>query len=44
LYRKIGKQDYDQPELYHMVLNMARVGLDDAVDTIIRSATTFINK
>ncbi len=36
LYRKIGKQDYDQPELYHLVLNMARVDLDDAVETIIR--------
>jgi len=41
LYRKIGKQDYDHPELYHMVLNMARVDLDDAVDTIIRSAISF---
>ena len=36
LYRKIGKQDYDQPELYHLVLNMAKVDLDDAVETIIR--------
>lgn len=36
LYRKIGKQDYDQPELYHMVLNMARVDLDDAVQMILQ--------
>lgn len=42
LYRKIGKQDYDHPELYHMVINMARVDLEDAVDTIIRSAASFI--
>jgi len=35
LYRKIGKQDYDQPELYHLVINMARVDLDDAVRMII---------
>jgi cytidylate kinase len=34
LYRKIGKQDYDQPELYHLVINMARVDLDEAVDMI----------
>ena len=35
LYRKIGKQDYDRPELYHLVLNMAKVDLDDAVAAII---------
>lgn len=34
LYRKIGKQDYDQPELYHLVINMARVELDEAVQMI----------
>ena len=39
LYKKIGKQDYDHPELYHMVLNMAKMDLDDAVATITRSAT-----
>ena len=38
LYKKIGKQDYDHPELYHMVINMAKVELEDAVTTIIRSA------
>jgi cytidylate kinase len=36
LYRKIGKQDYDQPELYHLVINMARVDLEEAADFIIR--------
>lgn len=36
LYRKIGKQDYDQPELYHLVINMAKVELDQAVETIVR--------
>jgi cytidylate kinase len=36
LYRKIGKQDYDQPELYHLVINMARIDLDEAADLIIR--------
>ena len=35
LYRKIGKQDYDQPELYHMVINMARVDLEEAIQLIL---------
>jgi len=39
LYKKIGKQDYEHPELYHMVINMAKMGLEEAVSTIIRSAT-----
>jgi cytidylate kinase len=30
LYRKIGKTDYDAPELYHMVLNMADLELEAA--------------
>ena len=38
LYRRIGKQDYDHPELYHLVLNMAKVDIDDAVETITRLA------
>lgn len=40
LYRKIGKQDYDQPELYHLVINMARIDLDEAADLIIRLVTS----
>lgn len=36
LYRKIGKQDYDQPELYHLVINMARIDLERAADLILR--------
>lgn len=34
LYRKIGKQDFDQPSLYHLVINMARVSMDQAFDLI----------
>ena len=34
LYRKIGKLDYDQPELYHLVINMAKVTMDEAVGLI----------
>jgi len=30
LYRKIGKTDYDNPFLYHMVLNRSRVSLEQA--------------
>jgi cytidylate kinase len=36
LYRKIGKQDFDQPELYNLVINMARVDLDVAVQMILQ--------
>jgi cytidylate kinase len=31
LYRRIGKEDYDNPELYHLVLNMSRMDLDTAL-------------
>ncbi len=30
LFRKIGKTDYDKPQLYHMVLNMRRLNLETA--------------
>jgi cytidylate kinase len=30
LYKKLGKTDYDNPELYHLVLNMGRISLDKA--------------
>lgn len=32
LYRKLGKQDYDRPSLYHLVMNMSRLSIDKAVD------------
>ena len=31
LYKKLGKTDYDNPELYHLVLNMNRVHLEKAL-------------
>lgn len=34
LYRKFGKDDYNDPSLYHMVLNMSRVSLEKAVDIV----------
>ena len=39
LYRKMGKQDYDHPELYHLTINMERVTMDEAVRLIIDLAT-----
>ena len=30
LYRRLGKSNYDDPSLYHIVLNMGRMSLDDA--------------
>jgi cytidylate kinase len=34
LYRKLGKSDYDNPDLYHLVLNMARISQDKALELI----------
>jgi len=34
LYKKLGKTDYDNPDLYHLVLNMSRVSLDKALELI----------
>jgi cytidylate kinase len=35
LYRKIGKSDYDRPDLYHLVLNMADMDLETAKNMVI---------
>ena len=34
LYHHLGKQDFENPSLYHMVLNMARVSRQQAFDLI----------
>ena len=34
LYKKLGKTDYDNPDLYHLVLNMGRISLDKASELI----------
>ncbi len=34
LYRRMGKQDYDQPELYHLVINHSKVSLKKARDLV----------
>jgi cytidylate kinase len=30
LYQKLGKTDYDDPFLYHLVLNMSKISLEEA--------------
>lgn len=35
LFRFFGKQDYDQPWLYHAVLNMSRLNMDCAVELVV---------
>jgi cytidylate kinase len=34
LYKKLHKTDYDNPELYHLVLNMNRIDLDKAFELV----------
>jgi cytidylate kinase len=34
LYHQLGKQDYDSPALYHLVLNMSRLSLQKALDMV----------
>jgi cytidylate kinase len=33
-YRKFGKEDYDNPDLYHLALNMSKLKLEKARDLI----------
>jgi cytidylate kinase len=40
LYRKLGKQDYDHPALYHLTLNMAKLDMPSAVDLVHHLVTT----
>uniref|UniRef100_A0A7C4RLX1 Cytidylate kinase-like family protein n=1 Tax=Desulfatirhabdium butyrativorans TaxID=340467 RepID=A0A7C4RLX1_9BACT len=35
LYRKFGREDYDNPELYHLVLNMSKLKLEKAVSVVL---------
>ncbi len=36
LYHRLGKQDYDNPSLYHMVLNMSRLSIRQAFELVYR--------
>ena len=40
LYRKFGKEDYDQPVHYHMVLNMNMIDLDTAARLMCKLVTS----
>ncbi len=35
VYTKMGCSDYDDPHNYHMVLNMSRLSMEDAVDQMV---------
>jgi cytidylate kinase len=35
LYRRLGKTDFNDPNLYHLVINMARFNLDEAMKLIV---------
>jgi len=37
LYHRLGKTDYDDPMLYHMVLNMGRVDLNTALAMVLQA-------
>ena len=34
LYRRLGKEDYKDPELYHLVLNMGKLDMQTAMDIV----------
>ena len=34
LYKRLGKSDYENPQLYHLVLNMGRLDLETALATV----------
>ena len=36
LYKKFGKEDFDQPHLYHMVINTSKQSLDDGFRLICK--------
>ena len=39
LYKRLGKSDYDNPLLYHLVLNMGRLDLENARDMVCQLVT-----
>ena len=44
LYRKFGKEDYDQPHLYHLVINSSKQDLNKATDLVCQLVTPSIAK
>ena len=39
-YRKLGKKNFDDPKLYHAVLNLSKIRLDQAEDIVCQLART----
>ena len=39
LYRKFGKEDYDQPQLYHLVIDTSKQDLKKATDLVCKLVT-----
>ncbi len=35
LYRKLGKENFDDPSLYHLTLNMSRLGMEKAKNLVL---------
>lgn len=42
LYKKFGKKDFDQPELYHIVLNMSKLSMEEASDFVYRMVADLV--
>jgi cytidylate kinase len=42
LYKRFGKKDYDQPELYHVVLNMSKLSMEEASDFVYRMVADLV--
>jgi cytidylate kinase len=39
LYARMDRQDYNEPNLYHLVINMSRLSLEQAMKLILDLAT-----
>ncbi|MFC1830281.1 AAA family ATPase [Thermodesulfobacteriota bacterium] len=42
-YRRLGKKDYDNSSLYHLVLNMGRLSMEKAVRTVCNLVSSDIS-
>ena len=40
LYRKLGKSDYDDSSLYHLVMNMSKISLEQALNLVCELVAT----
>ena len=42
LYKRFGKKDYDKPDLYHVVLNMSKLSMEEASDFVYRMVADLV--